>query len=141
MKISRSAQRETAFILLFEYIVKGDETAEEIWENAVEIPNLKELPYVKQLFFGCTEHKTEIDMIVDKSLVGWKSERVSFVSRAILTLAAFEMIRIEDIPYKVSIDEAIKLSKKYEAGKAYKFINGVLNAVADDLGLKVAEDE
>ena len=47
MKISRSAQRETAFILLFEYIVKGDETAEEIWENAVEIPNLKELPYVK----------------------------------------------------------------------------------------------
>ena len=51
------------------------------------------------------------------------------------------MIRIEDIPYKVSIDEAIKLSKKYEAGKAYKFINGVLNAVADDLGLKVAEDE
>jgi N utilization substance protein B len=43
---------------------------------------------------------------------------------------------MEDIPVKVSINEAIELSKKYDDDKAYGFVNGVLNAVADKLGRK-----
>ena len=141
MEISRSALRETAFILLFEYLVKGNETAQEIWDNAVELPTLKTADYVTNVYFGSAEQKEKIDELVDKCLVGWSGKRVSYVSRTLLTLATYEMMNLKDVPYRVAINEAIKLSKKYEGGDAYTFINGVLNAVAEDLGLKVENDE
>lgn len=136
MVMNRSLSRETAFLLLFEYIMKKDETAEEIYENAVEFPNFKESPYVKQAFFGAVENIDAVNGIVDKCLVGWKKERVSFVSRAALTLAVYEMMFVDDVPYKVAIDEAVSISKKYEGGKTYSFVNGVLNAAAEALSLK-----
>ena len=134
--MNRSLSRETAFSLLFEYIIKQDEGAEEIFENAVEFPNFKESPYVRQAFFGAVENMDAINAIVDKCLVGWKKERVSYVSRAVLVLATYEMMFVEDVPYKVAINEAVSLSKKYEGGKSYTFVNGVLNAVAEELSLK-----
>ena len=58
------------------------------------------------------------------------------VSSAIITLATFELMFMEDIPAKVSINEAIEISKKYDEEKAYVFVNGVLNSVAEKLGRK-----
>lgn len=136
MKISRSASREMAFVLLFEFIMKGDESAQEIWDNAVEFPNLKQSPYASSVFFGCTENMDKVNAVIEPCLVGWKQERVSYVSRAVLLLATYEMMFGEDVPYKVAIDEALNLSKKYESGNAFSFINGVLNAVAESLSLK-----
>ena len=134
--MSRSLSREAAFMLLFEYVVRGDETAEEIHENAEAIPNFKESPYTRKVFFESIEHTDEINAVVEKCLVGWRKERVSFVSRAILILATYEMMYVDDVPYKVAIDEAISISKKYDDDKAYSFVNGVLNAVAEQLSLK-----
>ena len=88
------------------------------------------------MFFGAYENAQIIDETVEASLQGWKKERVSAVSTALFKLAAFEMMFMEDIPVKVSINEAIELSKKYDDEKAYGFVNGVLNAVADKLGRK-----
>ena len=59
-------------------------------------------------------------------------ERISPVSMAILKLGCYEIMFMEDIPSKVSINEAIELSKKYDDEKSYSFVNGVLNAVAAD---------
>ena len=53
-----------------------------------------------------------------------------------MRLAVYELMFIEDIPVKVSINEAIELSKKYDDDKAYVFVNGVLNKVAESLGRK-----
>ena len=53
-----------------------------------------------------------------------------------LALSTFEMLALDDVPAKVSINEAIELSKKYDDEKSYLFVNGVLNAVADALKLK-----
>ena len=77
-----------------------------------------------------------IDEAIEKSLIGWKSKRLSFVSRAVLRLAVYEMMFIPDIPAKVSINEAIELSKKYDDEKAYMLVNGSLNAVAEALSIK-----
>ena len=60
----------------------------------------------------------------------------NIVSKAVLLLATYEMMFLEDIPAKVSINEAIELSKKYDDEKAYMLVNGVLNATAEALGLK-----
>ena len=131
--MNRKIARENAFILLFEGCCKKDETAEEIFEKAVGIRELECDEYVKKVFFGYYENARVIEECIEKCLVGWKRERVSVSSNAILRLAAYEMMFMEDIPVKVSINEAVELSKKYDDEKAYMFVNGVLNAVADAL--------
>ena len=73
-----------------------------------------------------------IDAAVEKHLTGWKKERISPVSRAVSRLAAYEIMFLDDIPARVSINEAIELSKKYDDERTYAFVNGVLAALANE---------
>ena len=130
--MQRKLARENAFILIFEGICKKDETAEEIFEKATEIRGLEVDDYVKTVFFGSYENSQRLDEAMEKHLQGWKKERISPVSMAILMLGCYEIMFMSDIPSKVSINEAIELSKKYDDEKSYSFVNGVLNAVASD---------
>ena len=134
--MNRKTARENAFILLFELSSKDDETADEIFEKATGIRELECDDYVKKVFFGVSENQRMIAEYIEKSLVGWKSSRLSIVSKAVLQLAVYEMIFMDDIPAKVSINEAIELSKKYDDDKAYMLVNGALNACAEALSLK-----
>ena len=134
--MNRKTARENTFILLFEGVCKNDETAEEIFAKAVEYREFEYDDFVKKVFFGTYENAQIIAQTVEASLQGWKKERVSPVSTALFRLATYEMMFAEDIPVKVSINEAIELSKKYDDEKAYIFVNGVLNSVADKLGRK-----
>jgi len=134
--MNRKTARENAFILLFEKAIKNDETFEEIFSKATEERKLEVDDYVRKVFFGNAENERIIDMKIDECLVGWKKERVSYVAKAVLKLSAYELMFMEDIPVKVSINEAIELSKKYDDDKAYVFVNGVLNKIADSIGRK-----
>lgn len=134
--MNRKTARENAFILLFEKAIKTEETFEEIFVKATEERSLEVDEYVKKVFFGNAENEKLIDMKIEECLVGWKKERISYVTKAILKLSAYELIFMEDIPVKVSINEAIELSKKYDDDKAYVFINGVLNKLAESIGRK-----
>jgi len=134
--MTRKTARENAFILLFELVSKIDETAEEIFDKATNIRSLECDDFVKRVFFGVNENQKIIDECIEKSIVGWKSARLSIVSKALLRLAIYEMMFIEDIPAKVSINEAIELSKKFDDEKAYMLINGALNAAAEALQVK-----
>lgn len=134
--MNRKTARENAFILLFEREIKNDETSEEIFLKATEERALEYDDYVKNVFFGVTENERIIDMKIEESLVGWKKERVSYVGKALLKLSTYELMFMEDIPVKVSINEAIELSKKFDDDKAYIFVNGVLNKVAESLARK-----
>lgn len=134
--MNRKTARENAFILLFEKAIKIDETFEEIFIKATEDRELEVDEYVKKVFFGNAENERIIDQKIDECLVGWKKERVSYVTKAVLKLATYELMFMEDIPVKVSINEAIELSKKYDDDKAYVFVNGVLNRVAESIGRK-----
>ena len=134
--MNRKTARENAFILLFEKAIKTDETFEEIFTKATDDRELEVDDYVKKVFFGNAENEKIIDMKIDECLVGWKKERVSYVAKAVLKLATYELMFMEDIPVKVSINEAIELSKKFDDDKAYVFVNGVLNKVAESIGRK-----
>ena len=126
--MNRKTARENAFILLFESACKVDETAEEIFDKAVSYREFEYDNYVKTVFFGVKENYKVIEECIEKCLVGWKKERVSLVSSAILRLAVYELMFMSDIPSKVTINEAVELSKKFDDEKAYAFVNGVLNA-------------
>ena len=134
--MQRKIARENAFILIFESVCKRDETAEEIFEKATTIRGLEVDEYVKTVFFGSYENAHRIDEAMEKHLKGWKKERISPISMAVLRLGCYEILFMEDIPARVSINEAIELSKKYDDEKSYAFVNGVLNAVANELSQK-----
>ena len=134
--MNRKTARENAFMLLFEKAIKQEETFEEIFTKATTERELEVDEYVKKVFFGSAENEYLIDAKIDECLVGWKKERVSYVAKAVLKLAAYELMFMEDIPAKVSINEAIELSKKYDDDKAYVFVNGVLNKIAESIGRK-----
>lgn len=128
--MQRKIARENAFMLIFESVCKRDETAEEIFDKATNVRGLEVDDYVREVFFGSYENSTRIEEAMEKHFKGWKKERISPVSMAILRLGCYEIMFLSDIPAKVSINEAIELSKKYDDEKSYSFINGVLNAVA-----------
>ena len=130
--MNRKEARENAFLLLYEGVCKNDEGAEEIFEKATAERELLADAYVKDVFFGVYAQAEKLESVIAKNLVGWKKERVSLVSMALLRLGTYEILFREDIPVKVSINECIELSKKYDDEKTYIFVNGVLNAIAKD---------
>ncbi len=130
--MNRKEARENAFLLLYEGVCKKDESADEIFQKATEERDLEVNDYVKDVFFGVYQNIETLEAAISKNLVGWKKERVSLVSMAILRLGAYEILFRSDIPEKVSINECIELSKKYDDEKTYIFVNGVMNAIAKE---------
>lgn len=132
-KMTRKEAREAAFELLFESTFRKDEKPFDIYEISAENREIKDDAYVRGVFFGVIEKEKELDELIGSCSEGWKPERISRVSRTIMRIAAFEMLNMKDIPYTVSINEALELCKKYDDEKARPFVNGVLNAVKNTL--------
>ncbi|RBP46658.1 transcription antitermination factor NusB [Garciella nitratireducens] len=82
--------------------------------------------YLKNLI----ARRKEIDSEIEKKLKGWTLSRLSKIDLAILRLGTYEILFEENIPNKVSINEAVELAKKYSEEESKKFINGVLDAIA-----------
>jgi N utilization substance protein B len=130
--MQRKLARENAFILIFESICKKDECADEIFEKATNVRGLEVDDYVRNVFFGSCEQDSLIEEKMLPHLKGWKIERISPVSMAILRLGCYEMLFLPDIPTRVTINEAVELAKKFDDEKSYSFVNGVLNSFAKD---------
>lgn len=131
--MTRKEARETAMCLLFEQDFRTEETAAEIFEISVENREIEDDEYLRRVFFGVNDNIAAIDEIIGRNSKGWKTERMSHVSRAIQRIAVYEMMFEKDIPAPVSINEAVELSKKYDDEKAKRFINGVLNSVKNEI--------
>ena len=127
--MNRKNASENAFILIFEKIFR-DDSVEDIIKDAIEARNFEYDDYVEKVFVGVFENLEEIDEKISANLKSWKISRISKVSLAILRLAVFEMLYMEDIPQGVSINEAVELAKKYSTQDDASFINGVLGALS-----------
>ena len=130
--MNRKEARECAFKILFANEFSKENTAMALWEKEMEQGNYKNNEYVATLLTLTDTHKDEIEQSMQEYAVGWKINRVSAVSRAILKLAIAEMFYMPEIPALVSLNEAVELSKSYDNEKAYGFVNGVLNAAMKD---------
>jgi transcription antitermination protein NusB len=85
---------------------------------------------------GAWRERELIDAIVADVLEHWSLTRLSRIDHSILRLAVYELLRMQDIPARVTIDEAIELAKTYGDQDSSRFINGVLDQVAVRLKLK-----
>ena len=84
--------------------------------------------YVNSLVHGVIDNRDKIDELANKYLTDWDIYRLGFTDQAILRIAIYELM-YTNTPYKVCIDEAIELSKKYSDDKVAKMINGVLDKI------------
>lgn len=87
------------------------------------------LEYCEALVNGVLNKKREIDGLIESSSENWRLDRMSVVDRNILRVAVFELRYSTDIPYKVIIDEAVELAKRYGSDQSGAFINGVLDRI------------
>ncbi len=122
--------------LLFEQEFKREEDPVSTVRLAEDCREAETDPYVEKVFFGVLDHMQEIDERIAARAIGWKTKRITRISLTIMRIAIYEMQFCEDIPYSVSLNEAVELTKIYGDEKAPAFVNGVLNGVAEDLGLK-----
>ncbi|MBQ3550207.1 MAG: transcription antitermination factor NusB [Clostridia bacterium] len=128
--MTRKEARDQAFILIFEKGI-NNESVEDILEAAKECRDFLEDEdgYTLKVFTGVFERQEEIDAIISKNLTGWTINRISKISLAVLRLAIFEIMYMDEIPDAVSVDEAVELCKTYSTQEDAAFVNGVLGTV------------
>lgn len=136
MKITRRRAREKAVILLYQMDLLGKKP-EEIVEND-QLVGKKFDEFSLKLINGVTDNLKEIDKIISSTVQNWSLDRIAVIDRNILRVAIYEMIHEDDIPLKVSVDEAIEIAKILgQKPDTPKFINGVLgkflNKILDDV--------
>ena len=86
--------------------------------------------FSRKLFLTTAENLAAIDETIEQNAKGWKLDRISKMTLSILRLCVCEMKYFDDIPFAVSMNEAVELAKIYDGDDAPAFINGIINAVA-----------
>lgn len=95
--------------------------------------DVETLRFSESLFLRTIELSDELDEIISRHTENWDLSRIALIDHIVLRMAISELITFEDIPPKVSINEAIEIVKRYSTPKSGQFINGVLDAVLIDL--------
>ncbi|MCI8346147.1 MAG: transcription antitermination factor NusB [Clostridia bacterium] len=132
--MNRTAIREHTFKLLYSNEIQKeiDEEQIEIFIEANNIEGQEQIEYIKNSFYGIQKNIEEIKELIEKNLKEkWTIERISKIDIAILKLAIYEILYSE-VPYKVAINEAIELAKKYGDESSKKFINGILASIVKE---------
>lgn len=129
--MKRSEARELLFKAIYETEIQKDFSEEHIdlfIENN-EIKDKETINYIKKSIEGINENANELEELISKNLKkDWTLDRISKTSIAILKLAIYE-IKYANIPFKVAINEAVDLSKKYSEDAAPAFVNGILASI------------
>ena len=139
--MTRKTAREIAVELCFAAAANGtgiDELLETFFaeehyqtlgeENTLyaELPDSKQMEYIRTLTRTSTERASELDGFIERYAQGWRAERISRTARAILRVALCEILYMDDIPAAVAINEAVELDKNYDDAETVAFVNGVL---------------
>ncbi|MCI8547081.1 MAG: transcription antitermination factor NusB [Clostridia bacterium] len=132
--MNRSAVRELAFKFIYGVEVQKEYSKEQLdlFIEDNEIKDKSAIEYMSTVFNGIEQNKEEIlDLIKANLKKDWAIERISKVNLAILEIAIYE-IKYQELPFKVAINEAVELAKKYGDEAAPLFVNGVLASIVKE---------
>lgn len=136
--MSRKKARDNAFKCIYE-LEFGNEDLDKILDYCYSENEDKpsEIEYIEMVVRGVKENLKEIDEVILSKLKNWSLDRIAKIDLAILRLAIYEIVYLDDIPKKVSANEAVELAKIYGNNDSSNFVNGVIAAV---IGSKEDED-
>ncbi len=132
----RTLAREFALQLLYQTDITHDTydiSLNNFWQAHSE-ENIEEevKKFTNELVKGVTENLAVIDVKIAQYATNWQLKRMAVVDRNILRMGCFELMFCDDIPFKVSINEAVELAKKYSSLEASKFVNGILDKIKSE---------
>jgi len=136
---SRRAAREWALRILYAHELSGnsvDRVFEDILGQAQDDANLR---FCRELCLRVAEKDSQIDDLIAKSVEKWDLSRLAVLDHLILRAAIAEFLYFEDIPFKVTINEAIELAKRYSTAQSGRFVNGILDAVSAEVQKKISK--
>ncbi len=132
--ITRREAREIALQALYAIELSGNSiqtTLQDTFElHQVDLSLQK---FVSEIVEKTYEAREELDVYIRRRAINWEFERIAIIDKLLLRMAICEFLYFWDIPPKVTIDEAIELSKEYSTEQSGSFINGILDAVLSDL--------
>lgn len=135
MATSRRRQtREKVLQVLYAHELSGEPILPIMEEMLAELkPNRDDFEFAKALVHSVLQHLREIDRIIKSKVMHWESDRIAVVDRMILRMGIAELLYFPDIPPKVTINEAIEIGKVFSTSNSGRFINGVLDAILEQL--------
>ena len=144
--MSRKQSREFAMQLLYQMELRGDDDRydqlELAFEESEQSYTIKERAYIENVVFGVFANLAELDAVVEDNARGWKLSRLAKIDLSILRLCIYEIKYRDDIPFNISINEAVELAKKYGTDDSSSFINGILSkAVPDESRTRNNDDQ
>jgi len=126
--------RERVLQALYAYEL-SHEPIQFIIENVVA--DLEKQPesfaFAKQLILKVIESNKELDDLIRQRIEHWEFNRLAIIDRIVLRMSICELLYFDDIPPKVTINEAIEIARDFSTEKSDKFVNGVLDSILDDL--------
>lgn len=111
-------------------------------ENEIyaERPSRAQLGYIDSVVAGVANREEDLNAEIQRYSIGWDVSRISRLTRAILQLAIYEILYVEDVPTGVAVSEAVRLAKKYDGDDTGSFVNGILGSFARAQSPKPAEE-
>ena len=152
--MTRANARELAVHLIYSCIFTGEEPDQIIAarlekdyysllsdENQVysERPSRAQRAYIDTVVSGVANRSDQLDEYIQKYAIDWDISRISKLTRAILQLAIFEILFVEDVPVGVAISEAVRIAKMYDGDDTGAFVNGILGAFAREISTEVTQ--
>ena len=132
--MNRTAIREQAFKLIYSLEIQKQDNLQEtidLFLESNEIGDKSAKEYINDAILGIEKNKEKIVEQIEKNLKkDWKIDRISKIDLAILKLAIYE-IQYKELPFKVVINEAVELAKKYGEDSSKNFVNGILASIVN----------
>lgn len=125
---ARHSSRTLALDVLYEREV-SPARFKEILKRYEEKPNYE---FAATLVNGVVDNLDEVDAVIASHARDWSLDRMPLIDRSLLRIAVFEILKLQDVPAAVSINEAVQLAKDYSTEDSSRFVNGLLSAVLAD---------
>ena len=151
--MTRANARELAVHLIYGRDFTGEEPEEVLavrqakeyytklsGENEIyaERPSRPQVAYLDKVVSGVANRLDELNAQIQKYSIGWDISRISRLTRAIMQLAIFEILYVDDVPTGVAVSEAVRLAKKYDGDDTGSFVNGILGSFSRSLAAEGA---
>ena len=134
----RTLAREIALKALYQWDLLGKEMEAQLPAFCRgEAKHADVAAFALDLVTGCIENVKILDEHIAAAAENWDISRMAVIDRTILRIGAFELAFRDDIPPKVTINEAIELAKRYSTESSGLFVNGILDKVRQRLGKAV----
>lgn len=132
--VRRRIIREKVVQALYAHEISKDPPEHVIKHILVGLEDNKDAhAFAKELVIATIENTAEIDKVIKSKVANWDFKRIALLDRLILRMGICELLYFKDIPPKVSMNEAIELAKLFSTERSGQFVNGILDAVLEDV--------